>query len=134
MSPLFGGRKPPPPVLPQLPARQLLAMPVTELAVLILSAWATGEIPIHWRDGELAPSRFAALLTGQPEPFLFQPTKPFASPLDRATAEAIQALEQAGLLLRTFSSESGSLLSLTRRGEQALAEGTTDRYLRIPGE
>lgn len=135
MSPLFGGHKDPEPVLPQLSAGQLLAMPVGRVAALILPVWAAGDqVPQRWRSGEWVAGRIAARCTGQPEPHLYDPRQPVTDPLVRVIAEAIAALEQAGLLLRTYSRDEGTLLHLTRRGQRALADGTVHRCLPAPGE
>jgi hypothetical protein len=53
---------------------------------------------------------------------------PFDDPDFRAVAEAIQALEHAGLLMRTFASES-SEIGLTRRGIDALQTNTVRQHL-----
>jgi hypothetical protein len=137
MSPLFGGKDKdrPPVALPLLSPEQLTAMPLAELGALILPVWGAGETtPYRWRDGEEAPNRLAAALTGQRAPISFNSSTPFSGPHAKAIGEAVQDLERAGLLLRTYSTESGSLLTITRLGERAIAEGTVARHLRALGE
>ncbi|WP_146221044.1 hypothetical protein [Mycolicibacterium moriokaense] len=53
---------------------------------------------------------------------------PLRDPDHRAVAEAIQVLERAGLLLRTFTSDS-SHLGLTRLGMHALQTNTVRQHL-----
>jgi hypothetical protein len=135
MSPLFGGRKagdqlPP---LPRLPVGELLELPAAEMAALLLPVWAAGDdTPMKLRDGERACQVIEAMLTGGQEPVIYRSAKPFDTPLTKAIAEAIAELEHARLLLRTFSSESGTLLHLTRRGARALAEENAASYLGTP--
>jgi hypothetical protein len=54
---------------------------------------------------------------------------PFTYPDYCAIAEAIQVLERAGLLLRTFSTSNGSYLGLTRLGTYALETKTVRQHL-----
>jgi hypothetical protein len=53
---------------------------------------------------------------------------PFEDPDFRAIAEAMQVLEHAGLLMRTFASES-SAIGLTRLGRDALVTDTVRQHL-----
>lgn len=138
MSPLFRGSKDkdqPPAALPLLSADQVTAMPLAELGALLLPVWAAaGMTPSDWRDGDAVPGRLAATLTGQPQPIVFRPSRPFAGPHAQAIAEAIGDLVRAGLLLRTHSMENCSVLTITRLGERALADGTVTRRLHALGE
>ena len=46
------------------------------------------------------------------------------APLDQPVEEAVQLLEQSGLLLREISSTGGSMYKLTRLGAAVLGKGT----------
>jgi hypothetical protein len=46
------------------------------------------------------------------------------APLDQPVEEAVQMLEQSGLLLREISSTGGSMYKLTRLGAAVLGKGT----------
>jgi hypothetical protein len=108
---------------------RLLAMPVAELAVQIFSFWDSDKAPrLSLQDGDYLPNVIASWLAGTRPSAMYSAGSPFKSPLDRAIAEAIQALEHAGLLIRTFGT-TGSRVHLTRRGERALANGDSARYL-----
>jgi hypothetical protein len=103
----------------------LLALPVAELAALILPLWAaSADFPVErLQQGDYVPNQIASWLAGSKPTGGYTSKNPFAHPLDRPITEAIQALEHAGLLVRTFSAERGSNLHLTRLGEQAIARG-----------
>ena len=132
MSPVFGSKDNPDAGQRQAYIEQLLALPVAALAAQILPLWASGDIqPSKLRQGEYAANEIASWLAGSRRSAVYSPGSPFRNPLDQAVTEAIQALEHAGLLVRTFSSSSGTGLHLTRLGEQAIARGPAN-YL--PGQ
>jgi len=134
MSPLFGNRENEAAGQRQADVERLLALPVAELAAQILPLWGSGDIsPSKLHQGEYAANEIASWLAGSKPSAMYSPGSPFRHPLDQAVVEAIQALENAGLLVRTFSSSSGSRLHLTRLGERALAEGNIAEYLPASG-
>jgi len=53
----------------------------------------------------------------------------FDDPHHRSIAEGVQVLEHAGLLMRSFSSDHGSFVGLTRLGIQALQTNTVRQHL-----
>jgi hypothetical protein len=129
MSPMFGnkdndaGDGQPPDV------DRLLALPVAELAAQIFPFWDSERVTrASLQDGDYLPNVIASWLAGTRPSAVYSAGSPFKSPLDRAVAEAIQALEHAGLLIRTFGT-TGSRVHLTRLGERALSNGDAARYL-----
>jgi hypothetical protein len=58
---------------------------------------------------------------------------PFEDADFRAAAEAMHALERAGLLMRTFPDGGGSYIGLTRQGMHALQTNTVRTHLGLSG-
>jgi hypothetical protein len=56
-------------------------------------------------------------------------TSQFENPDSRAAAEAIQALEHAGLLMRSVNQYSNFIIGLTRLGSHALQTDTVRQHL-----
>jgi hypothetical protein len=53
----------------------------------------------------------------------------FDDPHNRSIAEGVQVLEHAGLLMRSFSSDHGSFVGLTRLGMHALQTNAVRQHL-----
>jgi len=101
----------------QAEMERLCRLSVTALAVLILPAWEQaarrpGEIPV-W------------LMAAYPRARGLGNTWP----LDQPVEEAVQLLEQSGLLLREINSSGSSSYKLTRLGTAVLAKGTVRDHL-----
>jgi hypothetical protein len=114
----------------QSEVERLLALPVAELAAQIFPFWGSGPgARASLQDGDYLPNVIASWIAGTRPSAVYSAGSPFKSPLDRAVAEAIQTLEHAGLLIRTFGT-TGSRVHLTRLGERALSSGDVAGYLR----
>jgi hypothetical protein len=102
---------------------RLSSMPVADLAETILPAW--GPSGVH----RVAGGGVGAV---QVVNWLLEPNRQrgkYLKPLLTPVKEAIQALENAGLLLRTGQSVGGSSVDITRLGETALASGAVRAHL-----
>jgi hypothetical protein len=98
---------------------RLCRLSVTNLAAEIFPAWgADGPVPPPYQLSKW-------LVRAYPQPRLSVATVPLEQPVE----EAIQLLEQSGLLLRSINSSGGSTYRLTRLGAAALAQGTVRDHL-----
>jgi len=104
---------------------RLCELAVPDLAAAILPALAARRRPASTRPAQ----DVAAWLTyGWPR----RPSFTGLAALEAVACEAIQALEHAGLLIRTVLSSGGSTAALTRLGWTALVQGTAGGYLSGP--
>jgi hypothetical protein len=135
------GGGPPDDAAAKAEVERLTALPVSDLAGEILSAFApTAQFPEHRsRVRYRTASEVRDLLI---EPFsdgrtylqMQRDGMTYLDDLGRAAREALQALEHASLVTQDIHGSGGSRgyetgFSITRRGESALAEGDVHRYL-----
>lgn len=104
-------------------ADRLIALPVAELGAAIIGAFGPGGLPTTGgrRIGVLGIANW-----------LMKPVPRGASHLQRLlnpVREGVQALENAGLVMRHHEGEGASSLTVTRTGESALAEGSVRQHL-----
>jgi hypothetical protein len=111
-----------------------LTWPVAEVAAAILPGFSSSS---HVREGEVLKALAGWFKTGSFRlPFALSPDgkKWFENPEILAAAEAIQALEHAGLVIRIDpTSESGTYIGLTRLGRHALQTDTVREHLGLTG-
>lgn len=128
MSPLFGNKqeKAEQEAAASAEFERLTTLPARELAATILPAW--GPDGVHRSKGGGVGSVQVANWLLAPNPRRGKYLQRLLAPVDAAT----QALEQAGLLVRTNLSIGGSQVDLSSQGQTALAEGSVERYLNGP--
>ena len=129
MSPLFGNKQEKAAQDAEASAEfeRLAALPVRELAAAILPAW--GSDGVHRSKGGGVGSVQVVNWLMAPNPRRGKYLQPLLAPVN----DAVQALERAGLLVRTNLSIGGSQVDLTREGQAALAAGNVDQHLNDPG-
>ncbi len=124
MSPLFGNKedKAAQQTAAAVEIERLCGLPVAELATEILPAWgAEGARRVMGNSpGTLQVMQW--LTDGYRR-------RPSIKPLLVPVQEAIQALENAGLLRRAIHSNGGSSVDITHLGEAALSDGTVREHL-----
>jgi hypothetical protein len=107
-----------------------LTWPVAEVgaAILPLFSYTASEPAARVTKGIVA-----WFMTGSYRPLPLtggESSSPFNDPHSLAVAEAIQALQHAGLLLRvSYSNSNGDEVGLTRLGRHALATNTVRQHL-----
>jgi hypothetical protein len=104
-------------------ADRLTALPVSRLAAEILPAFGPGG---PGEDGkEIGTFQVAMYLMAD-----FPRGNQFAKQLFEPVGEGIQALENAGLVERRVRNIGGSVVHVTRLGNEALEAGTADAHLK----
>jgi hypothetical protein len=104
-----------------------LASPPAEVAAVILPWFGSQTPPLV--EG-FATKKIARWLSGGSDrgAMTWHPKEPFEKPEIGAVAEAIQILERACLLMRSFGSEQ-TFIGLTRLGAHALRTNTVRQHL-----
>jgi|ERR1022692_1373699 hypothetical protein len=108
-------------------ADRLVALPVAELAAAIMPVFGPNGAPTTGgrRIGALQVANW--LMSSQPRGASH--LKELLGPV----REGVQALENAGLVMRTPLGEGSFSLNATRTGEAALADGSVRQHLGLPG-